>query len=649
MSKKMSMSLRRQIVLMGALVFALALLGIAISQWLSSREFVREQMAAHTQETATSLALALSSALRDGDEALVRTHVLPIFDRGYYRSIIVRDLSGRVIESEEQASTAADVPAWFVRLAHFQPPRAEALASAGWRQAGRVEVVGDVDFALRQLWHGTLVALAWLLAVYALALVIMLAGLRQLLAPMVAVEHIAAAAAGRRIESISIRTRVRELASFIAGFNRLASLFNRRLAEEQDRAEHFRAAALTDRLTALPNRHGLEATLADEPAYAWLGLVEAEGVDELNRTGGYAAGDEFVRAMADCVRQAFPQATVARLHAATFAIVLGKDTGCAEQALREQTLHLFAAMADGAAGQNVVAPLACAAAWHGGDGAASLAAMLAATDLVLAAARAEGSGRVGIHQEAPPAMAGLGARATLRKVEDAIAAEDFALSCQSVFSVPDSMPLQTEIFLRLRGPEGEAWPAQRFFPLVQRERDTGFLDRAMLVRLRRMVDAGRVPVGPLAANVSAATFRDGAPPDWMQASLSHWPATHPLVLEFREADLTASLDAAEHFADALKSWDVAIAIDHFGTHAGGIAALRRLLPQYVKLDPSLSHDLDMVERRFLVESLVRSARSLEIPVWAQVFENPGALELLEEIGIVGAQGYTLATEVVINA
>jgi EAL domain-containing protein (putative c-di-GMP-specific phosphodiesterase class I)/GGDEF domain-containing protein len=635
------MSLKRQIVVAGALVCALALLGVAAGQWLAGREFVREQLAAHAHETATALSLSLSAALREGDAALVKTTLLPVFDRGYYRRIVIRDLEGRVVDAAELTDTAGRVPRWFAALARLEAPRAEALVSSGWREVGRVEVEGDPEFALRQLWNGALRALTWLLAVYALALVLLFAWLRRLLAPMAAVERIAAAAALRRIEPIAIETPVRELASFIAGFNRLAGMVNARLGEEEERAERFRAAALTDRLTGLPNRLGLESAYAEAGAGCWLGLVAADGVEFLNRTRGYAAGDALVVSLAGCLREAFPTAVAARLHAATFAAIAAAPD---EPALRQASGLLLADMARRAAGHGVATPR-CAAGWVAVLPGATLSARLAAADRALAAAQAEGrDGGICIGSEPPGAADGRGARALIAGIDAAIAAGAHTLALQAVVSVADALPLQTEIFLRLPGPDGRPMPAHSFLPLVQRERDAAFLDRAMLAQLRRTVAEGCLAPGQLAINIAADTFRAGDLPEWMRDILAGWPAAWPLVVELREADATADLAAADRFAAALRGCGAALALDHFGVHAGGVGALRRLLPLYVKLDASLSQGLEAVERRFQVEALVRAARSLEVPVWAQVFDAPGALELLAAMGVVGAQGYTLAAE-----
>lgn len=634
-------SLKRQVILAGAMIFALALLGVAMGQWLAGREFVREQLAAHAQETATSLALAMTSALRDGDAVLVKTTVLPIFDRGYYRRIVIRDIEGNPVNQMERPLSHSGVPRWFAALARLESPRVEALVSAGWQQVGRVEVEGETEFALRQLWRGTLRALVWLLAVYALALTLLLLWLRRLLAPMASVERIAAAAAGRlMIVPIGIRTRVRELASFIAGFNRLAGMVNDRLTEEETRAERFRSEALTDRLTGLPNRLGLEAACAESPAAGWLGLVAIDGVEPLNQVHGYAAGDAYIEAMARCVRAAFPNALLARLRSATFAVI--PDAGD-EGTLRDISCQLLATMTRCAAGYEANAPHVSAG-WVAAEGGETLPALLASADLALATAQAAGAGTVQINRTIQGNEAGFGVRALLGWVDGAIAAGSISLSLQAVVAVPEGKPVQTEAYLRLHDPDGRVVPAQRFMPLVQRERDTEFIDRAMFERLGRVVLEDRIPPGPVAANISADTFSSARLPVWMAAVLERWPTTCPLVLELREFDVVSAPDRAERFAAALRERGVAVAIDHFGLHAGGVAAMRRLLPQYVKLDASLSQGLDAVERRFQVEALVRAARSLEIPVWAQVFEAPGVLDLLAGMGIVGAQGYTLAAE-----
>ncbi|GEM_PF-5425895 len=299
-------------------------------------------------------------------------------------------------------------------------------------------------------------------------------------------------------------------------------------------------------------------------------------------------------------------------------------------------------MAQRAATQGVDQPRG-AAGWVAGAEGVELSALLAAADRALAIAQAQGHGAVCI-RSGPDAAGGMGAHALMDWVDQAIDTGRFVLTLQNVVSVPEGTPVQREAYLRLLAPDGRKIAARDFLPLLQRERKAAFVDRAVLMQLRSAVDAGCVAPGMLAVNLSSDTFAAGELPAWLHAGLDGWPAAVPLVFELRETDAVAFPDAAVRFAIALRERGAAVALDHFGTHAGGIAALRRLLPSYVKLDASLSRGLEAAERRFQVEALVRAAHMLEIPVWAQVFDSPGALELLAEMGIAGAQGFTLAPE-----
>jgi len=65
-----------------------------------------------------------------------------------------------------------------------------------------------------------------------------------------------------------------------------------------------------------------------------------------------------------------------------------------------------------------------------------------------------------------------------------------------------------------------------------------------------------------------------------------------------------------------------------------------LRPQYIKLSPGYSYELaGNADCRFLVASLVRIARTLDIEIYAQAIEDEGLIPTLAELGIAGYQGY----------
>jgi len=68
-----------------------------------------------------------------------------------------------------------------------------------------------------------------------------------------------------------------------------------------------------------------------------------------------------------------------------------------------------------------------------------------------------------------------------------------------------------------------------------------------------------------------------------------------------------------------------------------------LRPAYIKLAPGYTRDLQAsADCRFLVASLVRIARTLEIGIYAQAVEDEGLLPLLVELQVSGYQGYAIS-------
>jgi EAL domain-containing protein (putative c-di-GMP-specific phosphodiesterase class I) len=112
------------------------------------------------------------------------------------------------------------------------------------------------------------------------------------------------------------------------------------------------------------------------------------------------------------------------------------------------------------------------------------------------------------------------------------------------------------------------------------------------------------------------------------------------VFELSEHGVVQHEAATFRLADALRRSGSAVAIDHFGMHRDSLALVQRLRPAYLKLSslhtPALRSDPGM---RLFVDSLLRGARQLDVPVIAQAIEDGGALADLSTLGFSGYQGY----------
>ena len=205
------MTLGRQLFIGLSIIFALLVLGIETIFVLNARHYLQQQLEAHAQETATSLALSLGQGMSAPDAVLAETFINPVFDRGHFQSITMRDVAGKTLVARELENVRDEVPDWFTRLLPLDAPTGEALVSSGWRQLGRLLVVVQPRFAYGQLWHTAWESLAWLAVLYACALLAMQRYLQGILRPLKRIEQAALAIGRREFGEVRLDTRVREL------------------------------------------------------------------------------------------------------------------------------------------------------------------------------------------------------------------------------------------------------------------------------------------------------------------------------------------------------------------------------------------------------------------------------------------------------
>ena len=89
------MTLGRQLLIGISAAFLILLIGIEFIYVTNARKHLEEQLNAHANETATSLALSISSRMQTLDLSLVNVLVNPVFDRGHFSLIEIKTIDGR--------------------------------------------------------------------------------------------------------------------------------------------------------------------------------------------------------------------------------------------------------------------------------------------------------------------------------------------------------------------------------------------------------------------------------------------------------------------------------------------------------------------------------------------------------------------------
>jgi EAL domain-containing protein (putative c-di-GMP-specific phosphodiesterase class I) len=120
------------------------------------------------------------------------------------------------------------------------------------------------------------------------------------------------------------------------------------------------------------------------------------------------------------------------------------------------------------------------------------------------------------------------------------------------------------------------------------------------------------------------------------------PFAERVVLEVTEHDRIEDYECLEAALERLRECGARIAVDDVGA---GFASLRHILglsPDIVKLDLSLTRDIDSdPARRALAAALVAFSREIDATIAAEGIESPAELDLLRELGIDYGQGFYL--------
>lgn len=147
------MGLFKEPMLRALLVLVLVTAG---ALWLSletTRDYLQRQMQAQTQDSATSLALAMQPVLTEEDLLTAETVITALVQTGNYESVSLQSAAGDMLVQQEAAKIQPLVPDLFMRGFPLTPPEASAPVSLGWDIAARVTITGTSALAYQQLWH----------------------------------------------------------------------------------------------------------------------------------------------------------------------------------------------------------------------------------------------------------------------------------------------------------------------------------------------------------------------------------------------------------------------------------------------------------------------------------------------------------------
>ena len=428
-----------------------------------------------------------------------------------------------------------------------------------------------------------------------------------------------------------------------------AQLQARIVAEEQTHylAEH-------DDLTGLLNRRALIAHLDERlvkrrPGPVSVLFLDLDRFKVVNDQLGQIAGDRFIEAFAALLVEACDvPSVVARFGGDEFVVVpngrmsIDNAAGFAERLLAQLHKQLLID------GEKLTRTVSVGVA-TGIPGRDSTSDLLRRADQAARAAKRSGGADVAAFS---PAMA---AQETFRndielRLQDTIdsGSGDLVLHYLPEFDMQTGEVLGAEALIRWQHPTRGLLMPDSFIDVVESINLAGKLGRFVMrtacaqfgLWQSRGVGHGAV----LRVNVSPVQLVADGIVDTVAATIDEFGLdAGSLCLEITEGVVVADIETTRKTLSGLKDIGVQIAIDDFGTGYSGLAYLKSLPVDSLKIDKGFVRDLGSSMRDLaIVQSIVALANAFELEVVAEGVETVSAAKTLLAFGCRRAQGFLLS-------
>ena len=416
--------------------------------------------------------------------------------------------------------------------------------------------------------------------------------------------------------------------------------------------------AITDHLTGLMNRQGLEAALAEkireadasQQQLAFL-FIDLDRFKWINDHLGHAAGDAVLCQVADKIAPLLQHNdSAARLGGDEFAIVLLSDR--AEDMALDVAANLCAIFEAPFTVEGTETRLSASigiALYP--EHATSAASLLQKSDMAMYAKKHDGKNGALMFDNSMMDKARI--RAEIEAyIEEGLAQNWFDAYFQPIIDLNRQRITGFEALMRMVHPQKGILPPGEIINVAE---ETGSISRLGNVILERAIShlamVSRTPGLEdcyLAVNFSPLQFEPALPARITALLARHDIKPSRIVIEITEAVLMHDNPEIRRILDEISQFGCRIALDDFGTGYSSLSYLNRFPVDLVKIDQSFVRsvtdpDPDVRQKsRMLVEGIMTISHKMGCTVIAEGVETHDQWMLLKQMGVDCGQGYFFA-------
>jgi diguanylate cyclase (GGDEF)-like protein/PAS domain S-box-containing protein len=409
--------------------------------------------------------------------------------------------------------------------------------------------------------------------------------------------------------------------------------------------------AYYDYLTGLGNRRKFQEEftqkLASAERYGYqlaLFYLDMDRFKEINDTSGHEAGDNFLKMVANALKEAI-RATdlLCRIGGDEFTLLLPHiDMPGVEHIANKinivlkDLVYTFADKKYTASASTGIAvfPL------HG----STVSMLMANADLAMYQAKELGRGRHHVYNPDYDYRSKSNQVVRWRTIlEDAIANDKFVLVYQPILTVKSNKINHFECLLRLQQDDGQPLMPSDFVPRAEELGLIAKIDRIVLKKaVEQHLEHNRLGKKyTLSVNISKRTFADPAIfDDFAQLFSNPEVDQKRIIFEITDTEAVSSYQSTNILINKIKDLGCILALNDFGIEYPSLHYLQNAPVDYVKIDGSLIRQIDKNnDDKVFVKALIEVAQGFGKKTIAEFVESEDILSIIRELGIDYAQGY----------
>ena len=434
-----------------------------------------------------------------------------------------------------------------------------------------------------------------------------------------------------QVQDITDRKQYESRLQFMADHDPLTGLMNRRKFEaELDRhVEHVK-------------RYGPQGALL---------MLDIDNFKAVNDTLGHNAGDELIISIGGVLSQRVRASDVlARLGGDEFAVLLpradqaeaARVADALVRAVRENAALL------GGQRQKVTTSVGIAM-FDATDSALTGESALIEGDLAMYDAKENGRDGYAFYASADHRISRTKARLTwVARIEQALAADRFALVAQPILDLRTNRVGQHELLLRMLDDDGDMIPPAAFLYLAERFELIAGIDRWVVAHAIELIE--QHPDLRLHVNISGKSLGN----QQLLATIDeHLRASRidprQLIFEVTETAAVANITDAQTFVQRLRDHGCRFALDDFGAGFGSFYYLKHLPFDYVKIDGEFVQNATNGRvDQLVIDAVVRIAQGLGNETIAEFVTDEQTQRMVTRLGVDHAQGYHIGRPIPIQ-